>query len=154
MSSYKNVIKNLLKKNISISVAESCTGGQLSKFFTDTPGISKIFHMGLITYSNKSKSLILNIPSKLIKHHGAVSEKIANLMSKNLSKISKSQLCVSTTGIAGPSGGSRNKPVGLVYIGITFNKKTFVFKKQFNGNRKKIQKETVLFCLKEINNLI
>ena len=154
MSSYKNVIKNLIKKNISISVAESCTGGQLSKLFTDTPGVSKIFHMGLITYSNKSKSLILNIPSKLIKNHGAVSEKIANLMSKNLSKISKSKLCVSTTGIAGPSSSSRNKPVGLVYIGITFNKKTFVFKKQFNGNRKKIQKETVLFCLKEINNLI
>ena len=154
MPSYKYIIKNLIKKNISISVAESCTGGQLSKLFTDTPGVSKIFNMGLITYSNKSKSLILNIPSILIKNHGAVSEKIANLMSKNLFKISKSKLCVSTTGIAGPSGSSRNKPVGLVYIGITFNKKTFVFKKKFNGNRKKIQKETTLFCLKEINNLI
>ena len=110
--------------------------------------------MGLITYSNKSKTIILNIPSNLIKNHGAVSEKIANLMSKNLYKISKSKLCISTTGIAGPSGGSINKRVGLVYIGITFNKKTVVFKKQFNGNRKKIQKETILFCLKEINNLI
>lgn len=154
MPSYKNIIKKLIKKNISISVAESCTGGQLSKLFTDIPGVSKIFHMGLITYSNKSKSLILNIPAKLIKNHGAVSEKIANLMSKNLFKISKSKLCVSTTGIAGPSGSSRNKPVGLVYIGITFNKKTFVFKKKFNGSRKKIQLETILFCLKEINNLI
>ena len=153
MLSYKNIIKNLIKKNISVSVAESCTGGQLSKLFTDTPGVSKIFHMGLITYSNKSKSLILNIPSKLIKNHGAVSEKIASLMSKNLSEISKSKLCVSTTGIAGPSGGSKNKPVGLVYIGITFNKKTFVFKKKFNGDRRKIQKDTIIFCLKEINKL-
>ena len=154
MFSYKNIINRLIKKNISISVAESCTGGQLSKVFTDTPGISKIFHMGLITYSNKSKNLLLNIPVKLIKKHGAVSEKITHLMSRNLFKMSKSKLCIATTGIAGPSGGTKNKPVGLVYISFTFNKKTFVFKKKFNGNRKRIQKATVLFCLKEINNLI
>jgi PncC family amidohydrolase len=154
MSSYKNIIKKLIKKNISISIAESCTGGQLSKFFTDYPSISKIFHMGLITYSNKSKSLILNIPPSVIKYHGAVSEKIAYLMSRNLAKISKSKLCISTTGIAGPSGGSKNKPVGLVFTAITFNKKTIVFKKKFNGNRKKIQKDTVNFCLKEIDKLI
>ena len=153
MSSYKNITDNLIKKNISISVAESCTGGQLSKFFTDKPGISKIFHMGLITYSKKSKSLILGISSKLIKNHGEVSEKIAYLMSRNLSKMSKSKICVATTGIAGPSGGTQKKPIGLVYIGITFNKKTFVFKKKFNGDRKKIQNDTVIFCLKEINKL-
>ena len=92
MPSYKNIIKNLIKKNISISVAESCTGGQLSKYLTDKPGISKVFNMGLITYSKKSKSFILGIPFKLIKNHGEVSEKIAYLMSTNLSKMSKSKI--------------------------------------------------------------
>jgi len=154
MPSYNKIISRLINNNITISVAESCTGGQLSKFFTDFQGISKIFHLGFVTYSNESKSSILKIPSRLIKNHGAVSEKIANLMSKNLYNISKSKLCISTTGIAGPSGGSKNKPIGLVYVGITFNKKTIVFKKKFNGNRKKIQKDTVIFCLKEINKLI
>ena len=154
MQSYKKIVENLIKKNISISVAESCTGGQLSKFLTDIPGISKIFNMGLITYSNKSKNLILNISLSIINNNGAVSEKIAYLMSKNLFKISKSRLCISTTGIAGPSGGSKNKPIGLVYVGFTFNNKTFVHKKKFYGNRKKIQNDTVKFCIKESNKLI
>ena len=154
MFSYKKIVNNLIKKNITISVAESCTGGQLSKFFTDIPGISKIFNLGVITYSNNSKSMILNISPKLIKNYGAVSKKVAHLMSNNIYKISKSKLCVSTTGIAGPSGASKNKPIGLVYIGITFNKRTLVFKKKFDGNRKKIQKDTVKFCLEEIKKLI
>ena len=151
---YKKIINNLIKKKVSISFAESCTGGQLSKKFTDMPGISAIFDMALITYSNQSKSLLLKIPPALIIKYGAVSEKIAYQMSNNLSKISKSKICVSTTGIAGPSGGSKKKPVGLVYIGITFNKKTIVFKKIFLGNRKNIQKNTVKFCFKEINKLL
>ena len=154
MPSYKKTINHLIIKNISISVAESCTGGQLSKYFTDYPGISKIFNMGLITYSNNAKSMLLNISPAIIKKYGAVSEKVAFLMTKNLSKYSKSKLCIATTGIAGPDGGSKLKPIGLVYIGITFNKKSFVLKKKFIGNRKKIQKDTVLFCLKEIKKLI
>jgi len=154
MRYYKKIIEDLINENISISVAESCTGGQLSKFLTDIPGISKIFNMGLITYSNKSKNIILKISLNTINYNGAVSEKIAYLMSKNLYKISKSKLCISTTGIAGPSGGSKKKPKGLVYIGFTFNKKTFVYKKNFIGNRKKIQIDTVKFCLKEIKKLI
>ena len=155
MQSYKkNIIKVLLKKNISVSVAESCTGGKLSKFFTDEPGISKIFNMGLVTYSNESKLSILRIPKLIIKNYGAVSQKTAHLMSKNLFKISKSDLCISTTGIAGPSGGSNKKPLGLVYIGITFNKKTFVIKKQFKGQRKAIQNQTIKTCINEIEKLI
>ena len=154
MYSYKKIINNLIKKKLSISLAESCTGGQLSKIFTDVPGISSIFDMALITYSNKSKSLLLKISPTLIKKYGAVSEKIAYHMSNNLFKISKSKICISTTGIAGPSGGSAKKPIGLVYIGITFNKKTVVFKKNFLGVRKKIQEDTVIFCLKEINKLL
>lgn len=154
MSSYKKTLNILIKKRISVSIAESCTGGQLSKSFTDFPGISRIFNMGLITYSNKSKINILKIPPNIIKNNGAVSKKVAFLMSYNLSKISKSKLCISTTGIAGPSGGSKNKPIGLVYIGITYKKNTIVFKKKFTGNRSLIQKNTVFFILKEIMKLI
>lgn len=154
MNYFKKFIDELIINNISISVAESCTGGQLSKFFTDIPGISKIFNMGIISYSNKSKNIILKIPLKTIKSEGAVSEKIAYLMSKNLFKISKSKLCISTTGLAGPSGGSKIKPVGLVYIGITYKDKTYVYKKKFKGSRKKIQKQTVIFCINKIIKLI
>jgi PncC family amidohydrolase len=154
MASYKKIINSLIIKNISISIAESCTGGQLSKFFTNYAGISKIFNMGLITYSNEAKNMLLNISPKIITKYGAVSEKVAFLMARNLSKYSKSKLCISTTGIAGPDGGSKLKPVGLVFIGITFNRKTYVLKKKFLGDRKKIQNDTVLFCLKEIKKLI
>ena len=151
---FKKTIKTLFKKNISMSIAESCTGGQLSIFFTNIPGISKIFDMGLITYSNVSKTKILKIKKAEIVKHGAVSERVAFLMSSYLFKISKSKLCISTTGIAGPSGNTKEKPIGLVYIGITYKNKTDVFKKKFKGNRKKIQKDTVNFCLRKIANLI
>ena len=151
---YKKLIKNLLDKNITVSVAESCTGGKLSQFFTDISGISKIFNMGLVTYSNESKINILKIPKSLIKQYGSVSNETAKKMAQNLFKISKSKLCISTTGIAGPSGGTKNKPVGLVFICIKFNKKILIFKKKFNGNRIKIQKETVNFCIKELEKLI
>jgi len=107
MPLYKKIINTLICKKISVSVTESFTGGGLSKVFTDIPGISNIFNMGLITYSNKSKNVILNIPLSTIKKYGAVSEEVACLMSKNLSKISGSNLCISTTGIAGPSGGTK-----------------------------------------------
>lgn len=154
MYSYKKITNQLIKKNISISVTESCTGGQLSKFLTDSPGISKVFNMGLITYSNKSKSTILGIPSKIIKNYGAVSKEVAQLMCLNLSKISKSKLCISISGIAGPSGGSKKKPVGLVYIAIKFNKKNYLYEKKFIGSRAIIQRNIVTFCLKEVNKLI
>ena len=154
MKSYKTIIHKLIKQNINVSIAESCTGGQLCSFFTETPGVSKIFNMGIIAYSNKSKNLILEIPLSILKKYGAVSEKVASLMVLNLFKMSKSKLCISTTGIAGPNGGSKSKPVGLVYIGIKFNENIHVTKKIFNGNRKKIQKDTVNFCLKSIQDLI
>tara|TARA_Y100001970_G_scaffold293679_1_gene442329 strand:- start:1126 stop:1590 length:465 start_codon:yes stop_codon:yes gene_type:complete len=154
MNTYKKIINKLLSKNVSISIAESCTGGALSKLFTDNPGISKIFEMGLITYSNKSKIKVLKVSKKTIDKYGAVSEEVAKLMSKNLYKISKSKICISTTGIAGPSGGSKSKPIGLVFIGINNNQKNIVYKKKFKGSRKQIQNKTINFCLKEINKLI
>ena len=154
MSSFKDLFNILINKNITISLAESCTGGKLCKVFTDNPGISKIFNMGLVTYSNKSKIKILKIDPKIIKKYGAVSKEIAYSMSSNLKKISKSKICISTTGIAGPNGGSQLKPIGLVYIGITFKNKTIVFKKNFNGNRSVIQNKTIKFCINEIKKLI
>ena len=116
MYSYKIIIKKLLKRNISISIAESCTGGLLSSKFTSVAGISKIFNMGLITYSNKSKSSLLKISQNDLKKYGAVSHQTAALMVKNLQRLTKSKLCISTTGIAGPSGGTKAKPVGLIYL--------------------------------------
>ena len=122
------IIKKILKKNITVSVAESCTGGLLASKFTSTPGISKVFNMGLIVYSNKSKSSLLKIPNVKIKKYGAVSKEICSNMLLGLKKISKSNLCITTTGIAGPSGGTKKKPVGIVYIGISYNKKTIIKK--------------------------
>ena len=154
MPLYKKIIDSLIQKNITISTSESFTGGLLSKILIDTPNISKIFNMGLITYSNSSKNSILKIPFSVIKQFGAVSKEVSILMSKNLYKISKSDLCISTTGIAGPSGGSKKKPVGLAYISINFLKKNYVYKKKFKGSRSKIQKDAVKFCLEKIKELI
>ena len=143
MSSYKIIIKKLLKRNISISIAESCTGGLLSSKFTSVAGISKIFNMGLITYSNKSKSSLLKISQNDLKKYGSVSHQTAALMVKNLQQLTKSKLCISTTGIAGPSGGTKVKPVGLIFFGIHYKNKITVFQKKFKGSRSQIQNKTV-----------
>ena len=147
----KQVVKKLIKKKIKISFAESCTGGMLSKSITSISGSSKTFQLGLITYSNYSKINILNVPKKIIKKYGAVSEKVCFAMVKNISKISKSNMSVSITGIAGPSGGTKKKPVGLVFIGIKRGNRIKINKFLFkNKGRKFIQKSTVNKCLKLI----
>ena len=134
----------LRKKRLKLAIAESCTGGMLSSTITSISGSSKIFTVGLVTYSNKSKISILKVPKKIIQKHGAVSIQCCLSMVSNLSKISKSNVCVSITGIAGPSGGTKQKPVGLVYIGIKNGKKIIISKNYFK-NRKRIliQKATV-----------
>ena len=118
MFEIKNIIQRLIKKKLSISVAESCTGGMLSSSITSISGASKIFNIGLVTYSNLAKIEHLKVSSSIIKRYGAVSEKCCLKMVEGLSKLSKSKINISITGIAGPKGGSKNKPVGLVYIGI------------------------------------
>ena len=134
----------LRKKRLKLAIAESCTGGMLSSTITSVSGSSKIFTMGLVTYSNESKTSILNVSKKIIQKHGAVSIQCCLSMVNNLSKISKSKICVSITGIAGPSGGTKKKPVGLVYIGVKNGKKVIVSKSQFkNKGRSSIQKATV-----------
>ena len=147
----KQVVKKLIKKKIKISFAESCTGGMLSKSITSISGSSKTFQLGLITYSNYSKINILNVPKKIIKKYGAVSEKVCFAMVKNISKISKSNMSVSITGIAGPSGGTKKKPVGLVFIGIKRGNRIKINKFLFkNKGRKFIQNSTVNKGLKLI----
>ena len=139
----------LKKKRLKLAIAESCTGGMLSSSITSVSGASKVFTMGLVTYSNQAKMSILKVPKKIIQKHGAVSIQCCLSMVNNLSKISKSKVCVSITGIAGPSGGTKQKPVGLVYIGVKNGKKVIVSKSQFkNKGRSSIQKSTVKKSLK------
>ena len=140
----KKVVNKLVKKKIKISFAESCTGGLLSSSITSVSGASKIFKLGLIVYSNQSKINTLKIPLKTIKKYGAVSEQVCLLMVKNISKLAKSDIYVSITGIAGPRGGSQKKPVGLVYIGIKKGNKINIKKYLFNNKRRSyIQKTSV-----------
>ena len=144
MSLNKKIISLLKRKKLKLSIAESCTGGMLSSTITSISGASKVFAMGLVTYSNKAKMNILKVPKKIIQKHGAVSIQCCLSMVNNLSKISKSKICVSITGVAGPKGGTKQKPVGLVYIGIKNEKKIVVSKNQFkNKGRNAIQKATV-----------
>ena len=151
----KKIFLLLKKKKLNLSVAESCTGGMLSSAMTSISGSSKIFSMGFITYSNKAKINILKVPKKIIKKYGAVSIQCCMAMVNNLNKISKSKVCVSITGIAGPKGGSKQKPVGLVYIGIKMNKVVKINKYLIkNKGRNYIQKITVNKALRLINNFL
>ena len=149
------LVKKLIQKKLRISFAESCTGGMLSSTITSVSGSSKIFDLGFVTYSNKTKINILKVPKRIIVKHGAVSQECCLSMVKNLSKISKANISVSITGIAGPNGGTKLKPVGLVYIGIKKGNKIIIKENLFkNKNRISIQKATVNTSLKIINKII
>jgi len=155
MNLNKKIVSLLKRKKLKLAIAESCTGGMLSSDITSVSGSSKVFMMGLVTYSNQAKNSILKVPKKIIKKYGAVSPQCCLSMVHNLSKISKSNICISVTGIAGPSGGSRKKPVGLVYIGIKKGKKISFIKCLFKNNgREYIRKATVSRSLKLILSFI
>ena len=140
----QSLVKLLTKKKLKLSVAESCTGGLLASSITSISGASKIFDLGLITYSNQAKINILKVNKNIIRKYGAVSHECCFAMVKNLSKISKAHIYVSITGIAGPKGGTKQKPVGLVYIGIKKGNKIKVNKYLFkNKNRTSIQRAAV-----------
>jgi len=140
----KLLIKLLIRKKIKISVVESCTGGLLASAITSISGASKIFNLGLITYSNQAKIKILKVNKNIIKKFGAVSYECCYAMVNNLSKISKTNINVSITGIAGPKGGTKKKPVGLVYIGVKKGNKIEIIKCLFKSKkRSSIQKATV-----------
>ena len=147
--------KKLIKKKLTISIAESCTGGLLAHNLTKLPNSSKYFQMGLTTYSNQAKIKILKVNKKIIEKYGAVSKECCKSMVQNLTKISKSKINVSITGIAGPGGASKNKPIGLVYIGIKKGKTVLIDKNKFKSkNRNSIQKSSVQRVIKIILNLI
>ena len=155
MSLNKKIILLLKRKKLRLAIAESCTGGMLSSSIVSVSGSSKVFTMGLVTYSNLAKISILKVPQKIIKKYGAVSVQCCLAMVNNLSKISKSKVCVSITGVAGPKGGSKQKPVGLVYIGIKIGKKVMINKSNFkNKGRVFIQKQTVKKSLDLLEKLI
>ena len=147
----KKIIEKLSKKKLKISIAESCTGGLISSSLTSISGSSRVFDLGMVTYSNKSKIEVLKISKKNIKRYGAVSEEVCKDMAKNVCKIGKTNMSGSVTGIAGPGGGTKKKPVGLVYIGIKKGKKISITKYLFkNKGRSYIQKTTTNKCLRLI----
>ena len=151
----KNIVKKLKQKKLKISFAESCTGGMLASTITSISGASKVFNLGFVTYSNEAKINILKVNKKIIRKHGAVSAECCEAMVKSLSKLSKAQINVSVTGIAGPDGGTKAKPVGLVYIGIKKSNKLLITKNIFKQKtRNAIQKATVKRSLELVNSLI
>ena len=155
MNLNQKIVSLLKKKKLKLTIAESCTGGMLSSAITSVSGSSKVFTMGLVTYSNQAKTNVLKVPKKIIKKNGAVSAQCCLAMVNNLNKISKSKVCVSITGITGPKGGSKLKPVGLVFIGIRVGKKVVVNKCNFkNKGRLFIQKQTVKKTLNLLLKLI
>ena len=140
----KSLIKLLIKKKLKISFAESCTGGLLASSITSISGASKVFNLGLVTYSNQAKIKVLKVNKNIIKKFGAVSHECCLAMVKNLSKISKANINISITGIAGPEGGTKEKPVGLVYIGVKKGNKININKCLFKTKKRSlIQKATV-----------
>ena len=150
-----SLVKKLTKKKLKISFAESCTGGMLASSITAVSGSSKVFNLGLITYSNQAKIKILKVNKNIIRKYGAVSYECCKAMLINLSKISKANINVSITGIAGPNGGTKSKPVGLVYIGVKKENKIIINKNIFkSNNRKSIQMKTVNKAFKIVNSII
>ena len=145
------IVKLLTEKKLTVSFAESCTGGLLASTITSISGSSKVFNMGLVTYSNNAKVKLLQVPKKTITKYGAVSYETCLSMVKNLSKISKANISISITGVAGPNGGTKAKPVGLVYIGLKKGSKIIVKKNLFKSKKRiSIQKASAKQALKMI----
>ncbi|MCM8789578.1 MAG: CinA family protein [Candidatus Omnitrophica bacterium] len=139
--------KLLLKRKLTVSVAESCTGGILSNFLTYSPGSSKYFVSGIVAYSNEAKARLLSIPRRVIAKNGAVSKQVALLMAKNVRKIAQTDFGIGVTGIAGPSGATPEKPVGMVFIAVATKTKTTCKKFNFRGSRATVRKTAALKVL-------
>ena len=144
----KQLHNKLIKHKKTISVAESCTGGLLCSLLTKHPGASAYFLLGLVTYSNNSKKQILGIPEKIINKYGAVSDKVAILMAKNIRKKINADFGISITGIAGPTGATGLKPKGTVYIGLSTKNKIICRLFLLSGNREEIRKNAALKAMR------
>ena len=154
MPSYKKILNKLIKREISISTCESCTGGLLAYYFIRNKDSSKVFKRGYIAYSNYSKINDLKVKKNTLVKYGAVSNQTAKEMVNGLFSKSKTNICIATTGIAGPGGGAKNKPVGLIYIGFRINGKINIIKKKFIGTRIQIQKNCVDFIFQYLEKSI
>jgi len=155
MNKIKNLVNSLKKRKLKISCVESCTGGMLASTITSISGASKVFNLGLVTYSNQAKIKILKVNKNIIKKNGAVSHQCCISMVNNLSKISNANINISITGIAGPKGGTKQKPVGLVYIGIKKGSKIKIYKYVLkNKDRISFQRATVKKALELILGII
>lgn len=150
----ENIFSKLSKLNLIIATAESCTGGLIAHSLTNISGISNYFDRGIVTYSNRAKIELLGVSEDIIKQRGAVSFEVAKAMAEGVRKKSNVDIGISTTGIAGPTGGSKEKPVGLVFIGISTKKDTIVKKFQFNGNRLQNKELTCNEALKLLLDLL
>ncbi|MDI6733197.1 MAG: CinA family protein [Planctomycetota bacterium] len=144
----RRLVRLLLKRQMTLSIAESCTGGLISHKLTTVSGVSAVFREGIVCYSNTSKIKRLEIPPKIITRFGAVSSHVCRLMAKNIVKNEKANIGLALTGIAGPTGGTKTKPIGLVYIGINFKNKILIKKYNFSGSRITIQRKSALAALK------
>ncbi len=149
------LIAALAAKNLTITTAESCTGGLIASAITDVSGASNVFHQGAVTYANEAKISLLDVDAKTLETHGAVSEEVARQMAEGAREKAGADIAISATGIAGPTGGSAQKPVGLVYIAIATAKTTRVGKYLFEGSRTAIRTQAVAaalqMALEEIN---
>jgi len=139
----QKIIDIFTEKKISIAIAESCTGGYICHIFTNISGASNVFERGVVSYSNAAKIEFLNVDAEVIEEYGAVSENVAEQMARNIREISKVDIGIGITGIAGPTGGSKEKPVGLVYIGFSTERKTIIEKRIFNTDRIKFKKKVL-----------
>ena len=146
--------ESLLKNNLTISTAESCTGGMVAAKLISYPGISASYLEGAITYSNEAKVKRLGVKEETLLKYGAVSEQTAKEMANGIARVSESKAAISTTGLAGPGGGSAKKPVGLVYIGVHLEEETVVKKFNFSGERDQIRKETTVMALTMLKDLL
>lgn len=137
----KKALEILSKRGLTLAIAESCTGGLLANRITDIPGSSKVFLLGITAYSNQAKKRLLKIPKSVIQTKGAVSYETAKLMAASITQLSGASIGIAITGIAGPDGGTKEKPVGTVFIGLSSGKKTLSKKFHFTGNRKEIKRK-------------
>jgi PncC family amidohydrolase len=146
----KDVHELLLRSGYKISFAESCTGGLLQKLITDNSGSSSYFEGGFVVYSNRMKEKLLHVPSEILSHHGAVSSECALAMVSGLQRISQADMCISVTGIAGPTGGSAEKPVGTVWFGFNLEGNLETKLQIFSGSRQEIREKSAEYVLKKL----